>query len=281
MKKSIQTALVVEGGGMRGVFAAGVLDRFLEKDFDPFDAYFGVSAGACNLSSHLGKQYQRNYRCYTDYMLRPDFFSIGKYLRGGHYMDLDWFWDHLMQADPLNAAGASMKNFHITVTNIITGKAEYLRAREETIFDALKASSALPLLYRKFISIDNARYVDGGVADSIPVQEAYRQGGRRIMVIRSQPDGYNKKNRVESKLLPLLFPGYPRLRKALARRDLQYRSATGFIKHPPEDAEIIEICPDRLHSGRTTRDRALLELDYAEGRRVGLEAIQRWETDLR
>lgn len=276
MKRKVKTALVVEGGGMRGVFAAGVLDCFLEKKFDPFDAYIGVSAGACNLASHLGKQHGRNYRCYTDYMIRPDFFNIKKYMQGGHYMDLDWFWDYVAVVDPLNVKGASKKNFYIAATNVQTGKTEYLRADERTLFDALKGSSAVPLMYRKRIKIDGSEYIDGGVTDPIPVEEAYRQGARRIMVIRSQTAGYSKKSFIESKCIPLLFWKYPFLKKALSRRESRYNELLDFIKNPPADAGIIELCPSTLCSGRTTRDRELLDRDYAEGKRMGLLAIQRW-----
>src|SRR5512135_324999 len=95
-------ALVVEGGGMRGIFSAGVLDAFLEQDFDPFDIYIGVSAGACNLSSQVAGQYRRNFRIYTNQMVRPEFISVGKFLRGGHYMDLDWLWETFQRVDPLD-----------------------------------------------------------------------------------------------------------------------------------------------------------------------------------
>lgn len=276
MKKKEKTALVVEGGGMRGVFSAGVLDCFLENGFDPFDIYLGVSAGACNLASHLGGQHGRNYRCYTDYMLRPDFFSIKKYMRGGHYMDLDWFWDYAAEVEPLNVKSASGKEFYVAVTNVQTGKPEYIQANEQILFDALKGSSAVPLLYRKFIRINGSECIDGGVADPIPVKEAYRKGARRIMVIRSQPAGYNKKNFIESKCIPLLFLRYPSLRKALGRRESIYNESVDYIKNPPSDAEVIELCPDILHSGRTTKDRELLERDYKEGKRAGLSAIHRW-----
>ena len=277
MKKKIKTALVVEGGGMRGIFAAGVLDCFLENKFDPFDIYIGASAGACNLASHLGKQHGRNYRCYTDYMLRPDFFSFKKYLKGGHYMDLDWFWDYVTEVEPLNTKNASKKDFYVTVTNVQTGEAEYLRASVENLFDSLKASSAVPLMYRKNIQIEGKNYIDGGVADPIPVEEAYRQGARRIMVIRSQPDGYNKKSFIESELIPLLFQQYPCLKKALRNRESRYNEQLNYIKNPPTDAEVMELCPSVLHSGRTTKEKTPLDMDYTEGKRSGLTAIEDWE----
>jgi predicted patatin/cPLA2 family phospholipase len=275
-KKKFTKALVIEGGGMRGVFSAGLLDLFLEKKFDPFDAYFGVSAGACNLASHLAGQHKRNYRCYTKYMLDPRFFSFAKFLRGGHYMDLDWFWDHLAAVDTLGGKKASKKNLYVVATDVHTGKPVYVRVEEKTIEDLLKGSSALPLLYRNFVRVGEYELVDGGVTDSIPVQAAVERGARRVMVIRSQIEGYVKKSFVESRLLPLLFIKYPELRNAMTNREARYNDAVNYIKNPPKGVEIIEICPKVLGTGRTTRDMEIIEADYAEGRRAGLEAIRRW-----
>ena len=270
------SALVVEGGGMRGVFSAGVLDLFHENKFDPFDSYYGVSAGACNLASHLAGQYKRNYRCYTKYMLDPNFFSLSKFLRGGHFMDLDWFWDYLAVEEPLGSKNASKKNFYVVATDARTGKPVYARAEEKILEDLLKGSSALPLLYRNFVKVNGLELVDGGVADSIPVQAAADKGATRIMVLRSQLDGYVKKSFTESKLIPLLFRKYPELKKAMSQREFRYNDSVNFIKHPPKNVEIIEICPRVLRTGRTTRDQKILEADYAEGKRAGLEAIERW-----
>ena len=85
-------ALVVEGGGMRGAFSAGVLDVFLEAGFNPFSVYGGASGGAMNLSSFLSGQHGRNFRIYRDICTCPEFISMVKYLRGGHWVDLDWLW---------------------------------------------------------------------------------------------------------------------------------------------------------------------------------------------
>lgn len=267
----------MEGGGMRGVFAAGVLDCFLEKNFDPFDTYLGVSAGACNLASHLGKQFGRNYRSYTEYMLLPEFFSLKKYLQGSHYMDLDWLWDHMARVEPLNVKGAAEKEFYMVVTRVQTGGAVYLRADERTLFEALKASCAMPLLYQGVVNIEGSEYLDGGLADSIPVQEAHRRGARRIMVIRSQLAFYSKKSFWENRCIPLFFRRNPALRQALSERESRYNSVLSFIKNPPTDTEVLEICPSTIRSGRTTRARHLLEMDYAEGKRMGLCAIQKWQ----
>ena len=91
--QSMATALVVEGGALRGVFSTGILDGFLESRFNPFDFYLGVSSGASNLAAYLAEMIGRNKRIYTDYSLRPEFIDPVRFLRGGHLMDLDWLWD--------------------------------------------------------------------------------------------------------------------------------------------------------------------------------------------
>lgn len=269
-------ALVVEGGGMRGVFAAGVLDAFHEQEFDPFDLYIGVSAGACNLASHLAGQYKRNYRCYTDYMLRPEFISPGKYLRGGHFMDLDWFWDYVDKHDTLDRETATAlggKKFLVVTTDVETGSPLYTEAQSGILDDLLKGSSSVPLMYRNFVEVHGRQVIDGGIADSIPVQEAYRLGARRIMVIRSRPSDYIKNSFFESRMLPLFFSSYPALKKALQIREKRYMEAVRFINHPPAGVEIIEIAPEEILTGRTTRNRRLIESDYLRGHVKGYAVV--------
>lgn len=268
------TALVVEGGGMRGVFSAGVLDAFHDTGFDPFDMYIGTSAGACNLASYLSGQYKRNYRCYTDYMIRPEFISLKKYMKGGHYMDLDWFWDFLETADRLDTEAASRAKgrvFLIAATNIETGGAEYLQAEPERLNDMLKASSALPMLYRNFININGRLYADGGIADSIPVEEAYRRGASAVYVIRSRPSDYVKKSFIETVITPLFIPGRPALRRAMANRAENYMKSVEFINNPPGGLRVIEIAPVTICSGRTSKDRNALEKDYIHGYNTGID----------
>lgn len=277
MVTEVRTALVVEGGGMRGIFAAGVLDTFLEDGFDPFDAYVGVSAGACNLSSHLAGQYMRNFRCYTDYMRRREFMSFSKFLRGGHFLDLDWFWEHGRQVDPLHVVAACRKPFYIVATDAMEGVPVYRPADPGTLLQVLKASSALPLLYRTTVVIDGRPFVDGGLADPLPVAFAVQQGARRIMVIRSRPCGYVKRNLMESTLGAWLFRTNSHLRSRFLDKNQRYNQAVAFIRNPPAGVDILEICPATLRSSRTTRDLAALQSDYLEGRRLGKAAMAQWE----
>ncbi len=263
---------------MRGIFSAGVLDAFFEYNFDPFQIYIGVSAGACNLSSQVAGQYQRNLRVYTNQMLRPEFISIIKFLRGGHYMDLDWLWQTFQREDPLDVVAAEQatqtKTFIIVCTSVRTGRAVYLRPRADTWLDQIKASSSVPLFYRDGSYVNGERLMDGGVADPLPVQEAMRQGAREIVVIRSRPRGYVKSAGFETYLTSLLFKRYAELSGAIRRQPLVYRNAVSLITNPPEGVTIHHIAPARsLKTHRTSRDLNALKSDYQLGREQGKAAL--------
>ena len=189
-EKTALNALVVEGGAMRGIFSTGVLDAFLENHFNPFQIAVGVSAGATNIASYLAEMFQRNYKVYTDYSTRPDFINWWKFIKGGHLVDLDWLWNLTIKEIRLDLDKIldSKTQFYIGVTQVSTGESVFLKPAKDNLEEILKASSALPIFYRKFVSINETAYVDGGLADPIPVDEAYRRGAKKkILVLRSAP----------------------------------------------------------------------------------------------
>lgn len=275
-----RTALVLEGGGMRGIFAAGALDTFHEQGFDPFDLYLGVSAGACNLASHLAGQYQRNYRIYSGIMSRPSFISARKFITGGHYMDLDWLWDTLDREERLNVKAVigncrkRKKEFLIVTTSVESGSPVYVAPTEETLNTVLKASSAVPLFYRHPVACDAGDAVDGGVTDPIPVMEAYRRGARTIMVIRSRTKEYVKKEGMEVNVTGWVLRKHERLSRALHAQAARYREAVDFMHNPPEGVRIIHVAPDHpLLTKRTSRNIDDLREDYELGKTYGMNAI--------
>jgi predicted patatin/cPLA2 family phospholipase len=262
---------------MRGVFSAGVLDEFLDRGFDPFDLYLGVSAGACNLASHLAGQRGRNHRIYVDYSCRPEFISRLKFLRGGHAVDLDWLWDITIREYRLDvdAIFAREELFLIALTSVETGEPLYLEPSRDDLEDMLKASSALPFVYRGFIEIRGERVTDGGVADSLPVREAHRRGARRIVVLRSKPADFMRSYGLEARLFALAFRRYPGLVRAMRGRAAAYNDAVRFIEAPPPGTQIVHVAPpEDLAVRRTTQDRALLEEAYRLGREHGRRAIE-------
>lgn len=275
-------ALVIEGGGMRGIFASGVLDAFHEADHFDFDLVIGASAGACTGACYLARQHGRNRRIFLTFMSNPRFISGRRFLAGGSYMDLDWLWDVLDAHDPLDVKRALADpgiEFVAAATCAQSGEPLYLEPVPETLNDAIKGSSAIPLLYRGRVHVDGRRVLDGGVADPIPVREAYRRGARDILVIRSRPADFVKESgRLESRLAAALFRDRPPLARAVLRSAKSYAAALRFIDRPPVDARVLQVAPvEALRTGRTGQDRVALEADYRAGLAAGHRALADWE----
>lgn len=276
--RQARTALVVEGGGMRGIFTAGVCDAFLAAGFHPFDLHIGVSSGACTLASYLSGQYQRIYRLITGPMRSRAFIDPVRFLAGGHYMDLDWLWDYAAVHDPLDtatAAGNPDREFLVGVTEVDTASALYLRPTAETLSEHLLASSALPVLYRRFVPLDGRLVTDGGVADPIPVMEAYRRGAGRIVVIRTRPVGRGKSRRLDGWAAALFLRRYPALRARIQDLHRVYEKAVEFIRHPPDGVAVQQIAPPpSLGTSRVSSRMDTIQADYRLGRQAGEEFIR-------
>jgi len=274
------SAIVVEGGAMRGIFAAGVLDVFLEHGFDPFDLAVGSSAGACNLSSHLAGQHGRNRRCYLVQMRRSEFSNARRFLRGGHWLDIDYLWDAFGREDPLDVVAAAAHRTRLVVgtTAVDTGIATYFEPTADDMVEVLRASSAVPLLFRKFVELGGRAFTDGGVSAPIPVDEAYRRGARRILVIRSRPAEFPGPSRVECSVVAAALRRHGQLASAFLRYRTIYARAVAFLRSPPHDCTVVHVAPERhLRTSRMTRDASSLEHDYARGRAAGLRAARAWD----
>jgi len=273
-----RAAIVVEGGAMRGIFAAGVLDVFYEHGFAPFDLALGSSAGACNLSSHLAGQHGRNRRCFFDQMQRREFVDLRRFLRGGHWLDIDYLWEAFEREDPLDAAAIAGGPTQLVVaaTCVDTGTPTYFEPDAAAMSDVLRASSAVPILFRRFVELDGRRFTDGGLSAPIPVEEAYRRGARRILIIRSRPSDFVGPSRVESALARRLLRGHPGLVAAFDRYRAEYARALAFVRRPPADCRIVHVVPDGLRTSRVTRDLGVLLADYQRGRDAGDRARQAW-----
>jgi predicted patatin/cPLA2 family phospholipase len=267
-----KSALVVEGGGMRSVFAAGVLHAFGSESFDPFDLYIGVSAGACNLASHLAGQNYRNLDVTLQYSTTSAFINPWRFLRGGHLMDLDWLWEQTIRnyrldlAYLFNKLRSQKKEYIIVATSMESGDALYLEPSEYTLEHYLKVSSSLPVFYRNILDVNGQKATDGGIADALPVRLACLRGATDITVIRSRPSDYVKKQSHLTFIFSLYFKNYPRLVEKFRKRARLYRDATDFIRKPPAGIRITQIAPPcDLNISRTTRDKTVLRSVYQTG----------------
>ncbi|NAW64318.1 patatin-like phospholipase family protein [Photobacterium halotolerans] len=261
-------ALVVEGGAMRGIFAAGVLDGFLEQHYRPFDFCIGVSAGSTNLAAWLANQHGRNYKVITDYSCRPEFISLRKFIRGGHWLDLDWLWQITIDEIrlDLDAFDAQPIPLYVVTTQVSSGEAVYTQATADNLEQLLKASCSVPVAYRDYPLLNGDAMTDGGVADSIPVIKAYQMGAREITVILSRPLGYRKKTSKTSWFLRRMLADTPELARVMMKRADNYNSAIAFIENPPQDCRIHVIAPPaEFDVGRITTDKKRLDTGYQMG----------------
>ncbi|MEC7545967.1 MAG: patatin family protein [Pseudomonadota bacterium] len=235
-------AIVVEGGAMRGIFASGVIDQFLADQYSPFDFAIGVSAGSTNLSGYLSRQAGRARTAIIDYARQREFFSPMRFFRGGHMTDVHWLWHYTQQQLPL-AEFAEGMDLYATATHVESGTAHYIPVTPSNIHDAMVASCAIPYLYRSQVLVNNERYVDGGVADSIPVRQAWNMGATEITVVLSQPLGFRKKDGQSQWLLDKVFGQEPGLLQAMKFRSQQYNDSLDFMLAPPPGCSIRVIAP--------------------------------------
>ncbi len=276
MSKPTQTSLVVEGGAMRGIFAAGVLDAFLEQHFKPFQFAIGVSAGSTNLIGYLAGDHGRSRQILFDHARRSDFINWRRYLKGGHFCDVSWLWHASFDEVPLNVAHYLQQQvpLYVVTTSVQTGQPCYFKVTAENMHQLFPASCAIPLMYRDFPRINGEQMTDGGLADSIPVIKAYEMGARDITVILSQPHGYRKRSSRFPVLMKPLFRDYPWLFTAVLSRATRYNQALDFITNPPANCRIQVIAPPANFAvGRFCQNPAQLEAGYQAGRVSGLEHV--------
>lgn len=275
MEKVGSRALIVEGGAMRGVFSCGILDHFLASEFSPFDSFWGVSAGASNVAAYLAKMPGRNLKIYLDYSLRKEFISPSQLLRGGDMMNLDWMWNVTLEELGIDksALKADSRPFFLGVTRQDNGQAEYHLPDVDDLAETMKASSALPVLYRNGVSLNGIQYVDGGVSDALPVAEAINRGAKKIMVLRSQPASYQKPRGRFSALTKRMLKETPGLIEPMLTREVRYNQTLALINNPPPGIEIIQVCPpETFKLKRLSRSPAPLRHAYELGIEAGKEA---------
>ncbi|MFW1260560.1 patatin-like phospholipase family protein [Vibrio parahaemolyticus] len=278
MERVGSRALIVEGGAMRGVFSCGILDHFLAADFSPFDSFWGVSAGASNLAAYLAKMPGRNLKIYLDYSLRNEFITPSQLIRGGDVMDLDWMWQVTLEELGIDkeVLAADPRPFFLVVTRQDTGQAEYLTPDVDMLAETMKASSALPVLYRNGVLLNGTRYVDGGVADALPIAEAIKRGATKIMVLRSQIASYRKPRSKFSAITKRMLKETPALIEPMLTRDVRYNQTLELINNPPPGVEIIQVCPPETFKLKRL-SRSLREA-YELGIEAGKQAIERWNS---
>jgi predicted patatin/cPLA2 family phospholipase len=282
MMTNLRNALVVEGGGMRGAFTCGVLDAFLQQNFNPFDLFVGVSSGSTNLANYLAKQQGRNIELYLDHSLRPEFIRYGRFFKGGDLLDMQWMWEIVEKENPLdqNTLFAQNPDFYMVLTHARSGHAEYLRAGKDNIIDGLRASSSIPYLTRKAVEIFGEPYFDGGVSDALPVQWAAQQTHiQNLLVIRTRTQSYFKaSSKADQFFAKFLMNQYAGFSDSLKQRCQRYNETVHFMRQNNQQG-ILEVCPpdNKMLAGRLCKDKRKLQYTYEVGLDCGRKAIEDWE----
>ena len=272
-----KTALIIEGGGQRGVFSFGITDTFIARNYDPFDIYIGVSNGVAVLCWYLIRETDNNldkmlYAAKGDYLSYKNIFT-GKDILKFHQMydDGEKMFQPSMDKIKNNLDG---KEYIAVVTDAIEANAEYYSFWDGDWMPKMIASGTLPVLVRTPSLINGRRKFDGGVSDPLPVEKAYEMGAKKIILIRTYEKQFRRKMKLENYIGALFSKKYPKLRNALLEHDKTYNRALDFIKNPPNDCEIVQLCPPKkLKSKRDSKNNEILKADYKLGKRVAAEYL--------
>lgn len=277
MKINGKTGLVLEGGGMRGVFTSGVLDAFMKHNLY-FKYIVAVSAGACNGMSYVSRQPRRARVSNIDYLARYRYIGLRHLVTQGCIFDQELLYDkfpnELLPFD-FDEYFKHSQSFEMVTTNCLTGQAMYLSEAHDRqrSLDIVKASSSLPFV-SKIVNVNGLPMLDGGIVDSIPIHRAIETGHEHNVVILTRNKGWRDTGK-DRKVPAFIYKNYPRLRVALSHRLKVYNAQMDLIDRLEAEGRITCIRPLRsMEVGRIENDVMKLERLYEEGFALGEQFAQ-------
>lgn len=267
----LKTGIVDVGGGLRGVYAAGVFDFCMDRDIW-FDLAIGVSAGSANIASYLARQRGRNYKFYTEYALRREYMGAGNAVTKRSYVDMDYVYGTLSNSDgeyPLDFQ-AMMDNpteLMVVATNALTGAAAYFTKADiqQDRYDIFKASSAIPFVCKPY-AVGGMPYFDGALGDPVPVEKAFRCGCDKVVVVLTRPIDPPRGPGKDNFLADRIQRKFPFAARKLRTRVERYNEGVALAKRYAGEGRALIIAPDDITGLDTfTRDRATLIYFYHKG----------------
>jgi len=263
----MKTGLVLEGGGVRGIYTAGVLDAFMDNGIT-FDGLIGVSAGAVHGCSFLSGQKGRSIDYYLKYSSDPRFMSFRNWLRTGDVVDEDFSYHQLPEnLVPYDYAGflENKTPFYAVCTNVESGEAEYIQITDMLAqIDVLRASASLPF-FSRLVELEGQKYLDGGCADSIPLEAFQKMGYEKNVVVLTRPADYVKKKEPAA-LSWLVYRKYPKFVEALKRRHENYNNSLRLIENGERAGNVFVIRPSQPPmAGRMEHDNGKIQATYDLG----------------
>lgn len=266
-----QAGLILEGGGMKGIYTAGVLDFFMDQEIMFSDCY-GVSAGACHLCNFLSGQRGRSYRISVNYLDMKQYCGAWSLLTTGDIFGVDMSYNLIPNyLDPYDYE--AFKKYEgkawAVVTDIKTGKPAYLPLKDiREDITAVRASSSLPLVSRN-VEIDGELYLDGGISDPIPVRKSVRDGNKKNVVIMTKEEGFVRQPvGAELALIKARYLRYPKVCELMRERHLSYNATVQYIEEKQKAGELFVIRPKvKSGVGRIEKDKEKMTALYEEGYR--------------
>ena len=267
----MKNGVVDVGGGLRGIYAAGVLDYCMDHGIQ-FDLGIGVSAGSANLTSYCARQRGRNYQFYTDYAFRKEYMSLENFLSQRSYVDLDYVYSTLSCTDgenPLDytAFEENPMEFYVVATEAETEHPKYFDNPDihQDDYNIMKASSAIPFVCKPY-SIDGTAYYDGALSDPVPVEKAFQLGCDRVVLILTKPEHYLRNARKDEKLAACIRHAYPAAAQSLCQRARRYNDSVALARMKARQGKVLVVAPEDTFGVDTlTRDRDSLDKLYQEG----------------
>lgn len=244
-QKQPKTAFVLEGGAMRGLYSAGVLDVFMQNNIST-DAIYGVSAGALFGINFKSKQIGRAIRYNVKYAHEKNYMGVYSLITTGNIMNKEFCFDKLvneLDKFDFDTFDKSPIEFFAVVTNVETGKAEYIKitnAREG--LEALRASGSMPFV-SKLVELNCGKYLDGAISDPIPLQKAIEDGYEKIVVVLTRPEGYRKHR--DCMPYDLIYRKYPNFVETAKKQYEIYNKTLDLIKKYEEEGKIIVLRPSQ------------------------------------
>ncbi|AZV42640.1 patatin-like phospholipase family protein [Peribacillus asahii] len=244
MKKE-KIGLVLEGGGMRGLYTIGVLDSFIDQQIMT-DYVIGVSAGACNGVSYVSQQHGRNYRVNTNYIEDKRYVSLSNFMKTKSLFGMDFLFDeipHQLEIFDYDAFLASSCEFVTGVTDVITGKPVYF-GKEHMNYDStvLRASSSIPV-FSPMVDYKGGKYLDGGTSDPIPVRKAIADGCDKVIVVLTRDRNYVKTPEKFRIIYKRLFKKYPEMIRLLDQRHEIYNETLHYVTKLEREGRALVIAP--------------------------------------
>ncbi len=274
----MKIGVVDVGGGLRGIYAVGVLDYCMDQGIR-FDIGIGVSAGSANLASYAAGQRGRNYQFYTEYAFRKQYMSLGNLITKKSYVDMDYVYGTLCRSDgenPLDypALRDNPMEFYVVATDALTGEPKYFDKGDirQDDYSVMKASSAIPFVCKPY-DVQGTAYYDGALGDPVPVEKAFQLGCDRVVLILPKPESVLRNPKRDEKLAAGIRKKYPAAAEKLCKRAQRYNKSVALAQEYARQGKVLIIAPDdtcgvdTLKKDKNSLQR-LYDKGYSDGKKI-------------